>query len=185
MQPDDLATHSRVEEYVLALARVDQGRLWDVADRVKERERRLAETAQAAGSDAEDAVMFEEIERRHRAFEQAQEAHERVRYLSFLIGAGTALVGVCMSVLYGFWLAVPFLMLAIAATVASIVFWQRVETGPSRRGGCAARGRRQLVPDLPDQPGQRPADERRSPPVADAGGRGAPGRPCRVAGPGR
>jgi Flp pilus assembly protein TadB len=139
MQPDDLVTRSRVEEYVLALARIDQGRLWDVADRVKERERRLAETAQAAGSDAEDAVMFEEIERRHRAFELAQEAHERVRYLSFLIGAGAALVGVCVSVLYGFWLAVPFLMLAIAATVASIVFWQRVER--ARRDEEAALAR--------------------------------------------
>ncbi len=127
MQPGDLVTRSRVEEYVLALARIDQGRLWDVADRVKERERRLAETAQAAGSDAEDAVMFEEIERRHLAFELAQEAHERVRYLSFIIGAGAALVGVCTAVLYGFWLAMPFLLLAIAATAASIVFWQRVE----------------------------------------------------------
>ncbi len=127
MQPDDLVTRSRVEKYILALARIDQGRLWDVADRVKERERRLAETAQAAGSDAEDAVMFEEIERRHRAFELAQEAHERVRYLSFLVGAGAALVAVCISVLYGFWLATPFLLLAIAATAASIVFWQRVE----------------------------------------------------------
>ena len=111
--------------------------MWDVADRVKERERRLAETAQAAGSDAEDTVMFEEIER-VTAFELAQEAHERVRYLSFLIGAGAALVGVCVSVLYGFWLAVPFLMLAIAATVASIVFWQRVErAAATRRPPCA------------------------------------------------
>ena len=127
MQPDDLVTRSRFEEYVLALARIDQGRLWDVADRVKERERRLAETAQAAGSDAEDAVMFEEIERRHRAFELAQAAHERVRYLSFVVGAGAALVGVCAAVLYGFWPAMPFLLLAIAATTSSIVFWQRVE----------------------------------------------------------
>jgi hypothetical protein len=127
MQPEDLVTRSQVEEYVLALARIDQGRLWDVADRVEERERRLAETAQAAGSDAEDAVMFEEIERRHRAFELAQEAHERVRYLSFIVGAGSALVAICAAVLYGFWMAVPFLMLAIGATAASVVFWQRVE----------------------------------------------------------
>jgi hypothetical protein len=116
MQPSDLVTRTRVEEYVLALARIDQGRLWDVSDRVKERERHLAETAAAAGSDAEDAVMFEEIERRHRAFEAAQAAHEQVRYLSFMIGAGAALVGVCASVLWGFWAATPFLLLAIAAT---------------------------------------------------------------------
>jgi hypothetical protein len=127
MTASDLVTRSRVEEYVLRLARIDQDRLWDVAERVKERERHLTESATAAGSDPEDAVMFEEIERRHHALEEAQQAHERVRYLSFLLGAGSALVGVAAAVLYGTWAALPFLVLAIAATTASIFFWQRVE----------------------------------------------------------
>jgi hypothetical protein len=127
LRPSDLVTRSRLEEYLLHLARIDQGRLWDVADRVKERERHLAECAQAAGSDAEDAVMFEEIERRHHAFEEAQAAHERVRYLSFVLGAGSALVGVIAAVLSGAWLALPFLAIAVGATTASIVYWQRVE----------------------------------------------------------
>jgi hypothetical protein len=127
MAASDLVTRSRVEEYVLRLARIDQDRLWDVAERVKERERHLTESATAAGSDPEDAVMFEEIERRHHALEEAQQAHERVRYLSFLLGAGSALVGVAAAVLYGTWAALPFLVLAIAATTASIFFWQRVE----------------------------------------------------------
>jgi len=125
--PSDLVTRSRLEEYLLRLARIDQGRLWDVADRVKERERHLAASAQAAGSDAEDAVMFEEIERRHHAFEEASAAHERVRYLSFVLGAGSALVGVLAAVLWGTLASLPFLALAIGATVASIFFWQRVE----------------------------------------------------------
>ena len=169
----------------LALARIDQGRLWDVADQVKERERRLAETAQAAGSDAEDAVMFEEIERRHRAFEQAQEAHERVRYLSFLVGAGAALVGVCAAVLYGFWLAVPFLMLAIAATVAVDRLLAAGRAGPPRRGGGPARGRRPARTSPSRSTGSTACSPATSPPVDDAGRRGAPGRPRRVAGAGR
>jgi len=127
MEATDLVTRSRFEEYVLRLARVDQDRLWDVADRVRERERHLTECALAAGSDPEDAVMFEEIERRHHALEEAQGTHERVRYLSFILGAGSALVGVVAAVMYGSWAALPFLALAIAATAASIVFWQRVE----------------------------------------------------------
>ena len=93
MTPDDLATRSQLEHYVASLARLDQARLWDVADKVKDRERRLAETAQETGSDAEDAVAFAEIERRHQEFEQAQVENERVRYLSFIAGAGGALVG--------------------------------------------------------------------------------------------
>lgn len=127
MKATDLVTRSRLEEYVLRLARVDQDRLWDVADRVQEREKHLTESALAAGSDPEDAVMFEEIERRHHALEEAQEAHERVRYLSFILGAGSALVGVAAAVMYGTWAALPFLVLAVAATAASIFFWQRVE----------------------------------------------------------
>lgn len=125
--PGDLVTRSRHEEYVLTLARVDQPRLWDVADKVRDRERHLTETAQDAGSDVEDAVVFEEIERRHHALEEAQEAHERVRHLSFILAAGAALIGIFAVVLAGFWAALPFLLLAIAATTASIVFWQRME----------------------------------------------------------
>jgi hypothetical protein len=127
MGPSDLVTRSRLEEYLLRLARVDQGRLWDVADRVRERERHLAASAQAAGSDAEDAVMFEEIERRHHAFEDAQATQERVRYLSFLLGAGSALIGVLAAMISGPWAALPFLVVAVGATLASIVYWQRVE----------------------------------------------------------
>ncbi len=128
MTPDDLATRSQLEHYVASLARLDQSRLWDVADKVKDRELRLAETARESGSDAEDAVAFGEIERRHEAFEQAQMENERVRYLSFISGAGGALVGIAVAALYGVFFAVPFLMLAVLATTASIVFWQRLET---------------------------------------------------------
>ena len=125
--PDDLATRSQLEGYVASLARLDQSRLWDVAEKVKDRERRLTETAQETGSDTEDAVAYAEIERRHQDFERAQEENERVRYLSFITGAGSALVGVAAAALYGFFWALPFLMLAVGATVASVLYWQRLE----------------------------------------------------------
>ncbi len=127
LTPDDLATRSQLEHYVASLARLDQSRLWDVAEKVKDRERRLAETAQETGSDTEDAVAYAEIERRHQDFERAQEENERVRYLSFITGAGSALVGVAAAALYGFFWALPFLMLAVGATIASVLYWQRLE----------------------------------------------------------
>jgi hypothetical protein len=127
LTPDDLATRSQLEHYVASLARLDQSRLWDVAEKVKDRERRLAETAQETGSDTEDAVAYAEIERRHQDFERAQAENERVRYLSFITGAGSALVGVAAAALYGFFWALPFLMLAVGATIASVLYWQRLE----------------------------------------------------------
>ena len=136
LSPGDLVTRSRHEEYILTLARVDQARLWDVAEKVRDRERHLTETAQAAGSDVEDAVVFEAIERRHHALEEAQEAHEKVRHLSFVLGAGAALIGISTAMLAGFWASVPFLALAIIATAASIVYWRRMER--ARRDETAA-----------------------------------------------
>ena len=56
-----------------------------------------------------------------------QEAHEKVRHLSFVLGAGSALIGISAAMLAGFWAAVPFLVLAILATTASILYWQRME----------------------------------------------------------
>ena len=129
---------------------------------VKERERRLAERPRPPAPTPRTPRCSSEIERRHRAFELAQEAHERVRYLSFLVGAGAALVGVSArrcSTASGWpcrsccWPSRP--------TVASIVFWQRGRAGPpATRRQALARGRRQLVPDVPDQPGQRAARQR-------------------------
>jgi hypothetical protein len=132
LTPEDLATRTQLENYLAALARIDQGRLWDVADKVKDREQHLAEAAQAAGSDAGDVAMCAEIELRHREFEQAQEDNERVRYLSFILGAGGALLGMAVAAIYSFWLAVPLLVLAIVSTLASIGFWQRMERARQR-----------------------------------------------------
>jgi hypothetical protein len=130
--PSDLATRSQLDRYLITLARIDQSRLWDVAEKVRDREQHLAETAEAAGTDAEDARAFAGIEERHQEFEQAQADNERVRYLSFVGGAGSAILGIALATIYSPILLVPFLMMAIAATSVSIVFWQRLEQARRR-----------------------------------------------------
>jgi len=123
----DLATDSTQEEYILTLAHVDQGRLWDVATKVKDREDQLNEAAAAEGSSVEDADLIEEIERRHREFEDALARHERVRHLWFMLGGITAIGTVPAALLLGNAAALPLMLAAIATTVASIVCWRRLE----------------------------------------------------------
>jgi hypothetical protein len=136
--PNDLATRSQLDRHLATLARIDQSRLWDVADKVLDRERHLAETAEAAGSDAEDARVYAGIEQRHQEFERAQADNERVRYLSFIGGAGGAILGIAMAAIYGPILLIPFLMVSIAATVVSITFWQRLEQARRREEAALA-----------------------------------------------
>ncbi len=131
LSESDLATSSTQDEYILTLAHVDQGRLWDVAWKVKEREERLDEIAAAAGSSAEDAEAAQEVERRHHAFEAAQDKHERMRHLWFMVSGITAISAVPAALVAGGWIALPLVLVAIATTVASIVFWWRL--GAARR----------------------------------------------------
>ncbi len=127
----DLATSSTRQEYIFTLAHVDQGRLWDVAWKVKEREERLDEIAAAAGSTAEDVEAAQEVDRRHHDFDAAQERHERMRHLWFMVGGIAAISAVPAAMVAGGWLAVPLILAALATTVASIVFWVRL--GLARR----------------------------------------------------
>lgn len=138
LAPSDLTTRSQLDRHLAALARIDQSRLWDVADKVQDRERHLAETATEAGSDAEDAVVYAGIEERHREFERAQADNERVRYLSFIAGAAGAILGIGLGVIYGLLVAVPFLGLSIAATAVSIAYWQRLEQARRREEAALA-----------------------------------------------
>jgi hypothetical protein len=101
--------------------------LWDVAWKVKDRKERLDDVAAAAGSTAEDADVYEEIERRHRSFEEAQEQHERMRHLWFMVGGISAISAVPAAMLAGGIAAVPLILAAMATTAASIVSWRRAE----------------------------------------------------------
>lgn len=123
----DLASHSQQEDAVVALARLDQGRLWDVAWKVQDRESQLADVAASAGATVGDAEAFEEIERRHREFEAAQVQHEKFRHLWFMVGGITAIGAVPAAVIMGAWGAIPLVLAAVATTALSIVFWRRLE----------------------------------------------------------
>lgn len=124
---NDLTTRSQFEQNILTLAHVDQGRLWDVARKVTEREQEVAEAAAAIGSDPEDAPIIQEIERRHAAFEEAEEAHDRVRRISLLVGANAAVAIVPLAGIFGLAGAAPALAIALAMTVYSAVYWRRME----------------------------------------------------------
>jgi hypothetical protein len=124
----DLASRSEQEDAILALAQLDQGRLWDVAWKVRDRENQLADVAATAGTTVEDAEAFEQIERRHREFEAAQAQHEHFRHLWFMVGGIAAIGAVPAAVVMGPWVAIPLVLAAAATTALSIVFWRRLET---------------------------------------------------------
>jgi hypothetical protein len=123
----DLTTRTEREQRLLALARIDQTRLWDVADKVREREAALAAIAAETGSGPEDSRLLAEIERRHEAFEQAQERAERVRHLSFVVGASAALSVLPLTVVAGIAATVPALLVAAGMTAHSLRWWRRAE----------------------------------------------------------
>jgi len=128
LRPADLVSDSQVEDVVLSLAHVDQSRLWDVARKVQDRQDQLEEAMESAGSTAEDVEVLEEVERRHRAFEEAQAEHEQVRTAAFYLGGTAGLLLLPAAVLGGAMAMIPLALIAIAATVLSIVAWRRLET---------------------------------------------------------
>ena len=127
LSTSDLATQSTTEEYVLTLAHVDQGRLWDVAWKVKDRKDRLDQVAEATGSSAEDTEAYEEIERSHKAFEDVAAEHERVRHLWFMLAGISAIGTVPAAMILGSLFALPLVLAAIVTTVISIRVWARLE----------------------------------------------------------
>jgi hypothetical protein len=124
--PTDLTTRTEVEERILSLAHVEQSRLWEVAEKVKERETAVTEAAGELG-DPIDASVLAEIERRHAEFEVAEADHEAARRVSLLVGANAAALALLLLLLGSLAIAVPFLMLAVGMTAYSARYWQRME----------------------------------------------------------
>ncbi len=125
--PTDLTTRTEVEERILSLAHVEQSRLWEVAEKVKEREKAVADAAGELG-DPIDASVLAEIERRHAEFEVAEADHEAARRVSLLVGANAAALALLLLLLGSLAIAVPFLLLAVGMTAYSARYWQRMET---------------------------------------------------------
>jgi len=122
----DLTTDSASDDWLIRLAHIDPGRLWDVARKVKDREARLQEAAADAGSTPEDAELCQEIERRHQAFECAQAEHEHVRQITFLVAAGCAMLAVPGLLLVGAFVALPLAIAAAGLGAFSASYWRRL-----------------------------------------------------------
>ena len=128
----DLATRSHSDEYVERLARIDPDRLWDVAREVLESKARLDEVAEALGSNAEDVEAYDEIERRHAEFEQAQHEAENIRSLTFLVAAGCTLAALPGLLIVGPLVALPLLAVAAAAGAYSLSAWRKASEAERR-----------------------------------------------------
>jgi hypothetical protein len=137
----DLTTDSKTDDWLQRLALIDPGRLWDVARKFKDREARLGEAATEAGSTPEAAELYQEIERRHRAFEEVQEEHERARHLSFLVAAGAALLSIPGLLMIGPIVAVALLLVAGGMGAYSATFLRKLhEARREEEAALAAAG---------------------------------------------
>ena len=126
MAATDMVTEAVVDGAVAALAQADQAELWPAAEAVRTTDARLKSEVAAAGGDPEDAPLVEEVERRHAAFEQAQQRLEYVRHHGIFVG-GACVVGAIPAVALQSWVAVPLLVIAIITTLVSIAYRRRME----------------------------------------------------------
>ena len=131
MTASDLTTSSQSDQLIRDLAALDQAALW-AADHVTICDDQLQAEAAATGSTPEDAAVVEEIEARHAAFLRAQEAHDRVRRLSFFTAAFATLGAIPLSILEGPTTALPFVLFAAVATGISMLYWRRMENARSQ-----------------------------------------------------
>ena len=126
MGSKDMVTEAAADGAIAHLAAADQTRLWTAADDVRETDARLKAEVAAAGGDPEDAPLVEEVERRHAAFESAQERLEYVRHHGIFVG-GACVAAAVPAVALKHWASVPLLIVAIATTLVSILYRRRME----------------------------------------------------------
>lgn len=124
--PDDLHTASENERYLQKLAHVDEGRLWELAEKVKDREQRLSEQAEATGSAPEDADAIRQIEELHRDTEHARTHYEKVRSLSLWGSFALIMCAVPIVMAAGTTAGLPFMLGATIAAITSLRYYRRV-----------------------------------------------------------
>jgi hypothetical protein len=141
----DVAAVSQSDALVYTLAGVDQVKLWQTAERVRETDARLKAEAQSIGAAPEDAPVIEEIERRHEEFEDAQRRHDDVRHHGIFIGGACAIGAIPAAAMNRFY-ALPFLVVAALATIASVVYRRRMARAAHReQEALAAAGARSYI----------------------------------------
>lgn len=127
IRAEDLHTTSQEDRYLDVLAQVDQGRLWELADKVQDRELRLNDEADATGTAPEDAEIVVRIEQAHQEAEVAREEHERVRSWTLWASFGSIMIAMPIAIAIGFFAAAPFVIGAVAAGAMSLTYYRRLE----------------------------------------------------------
>lgn len=123
----DLAQSSRSAAIVRRLAAAPQPALWRAAERVRVTEHELQLLADEAGTAPEDLDLVDSIERRHVELEAAQERHEQVRRLTFLVASACAVAAVPAAMFLGTSAALLLLLPACLMAGGSLVLWRRME----------------------------------------------------------
>jgi hypothetical protein len=126
VRAEDLHTTSQEDRYLEVLAEVDQGRLWELADKVLDRERRLNDEADATGTAPEDAEIVTRIEEAHREAEHAREHYEQVRSWTLWGSFASIMVAMPVTIAVGIGAAAPFVLAALAAGWVSLAYYRRV-----------------------------------------------------------
>lgn len=116
----DLAAVEHGDEYVQALAALDQRLLWSTAERVVSTERSLGAEAEAVGSVPEQAEVVDRVEQRHQRFEAAILREERTRRHAIALGAISA-AGAVPVALISPTLSLPMLAITMVAMLYSLV----------------------------------------------------------------
>ncbi len=124
---NDLTTSTHHDQIIRRLAAVDPEELWTLAATVEATQAALDSEAESSGSVAEDAAVVARIEDRHHQFEEAQAQAEKVRRISFFVGAFAALVAVPSAMWISQAAAMLFVILAAAVTAVSFVQNQKME----------------------------------------------------------
>jgi len=123
----DLTTSTHHDQIIRRLAAVEPETLWAHADRVTAAQEILDEEADASGSAPEDASVVARIEERHANFEDAQARAEKVRKISFFVGAAAAVLAVPSVMWIGQTVAMALVILAAMVTALSFMQNQRME----------------------------------------------------------
>ncbi len=131
VKAQDLLTSSQEERSLHTLARVEQGRLWDLATKVIDREHHLQDESDASGSAPEDAEIIERIEALHRTAERAAEEHERVRSWTLWLSFAAIMVALPLAFAAGPMPAAPFILTALGSGGFSWSYYRRAEAARS------------------------------------------------------
>lgn len=127
----DLTTSTHHDQIIRRLAAVEPELLWQLAERVTTAQHALDEEADASGSAPEDASVVARIEERHATFEEAQARAEKVRKISFFVGAAAAVLAVPSVMWISQTLGMALVILAAMVTALSFVQNQRMERARS------------------------------------------------------